>query len=352
MISVFDHPWLGGLFADEAARAIWSPDRQLGHMLAVEAAWSRGLAAAGRVAPDTAERAAAAILSWPPDADLLRAGTATDGLPVPALVRALKDAAGDAAGAVHAGATSQDIMDTALALTLRETSDLLAERLDALEAALSDLAARFGDRPLMGRTRMQAATVITASDRIAAWADPLPRHVERLAQLRPRVERLQVGGAAGDRAALGQDADAVIASLSAELGLAPTDRAWHAARDGVADYAGLLSLIAGSVGKIGQDICLMAQQGIDEVALAGGGGSSAMPHKQNPIRAELLVTLARHAATQVCGVHQAQIHEQERSGAAWALEWMSLPGLAVAAARSLAVAAELIGDIDRIGQPR
>ncbi len=349
MISPFDHPWLAGLFADNAALTIWSPERQIAHMLAFEAAWSRALGAAGRIPPETAEAAAAAIAAWPPETELLRAGTARDGLPVPALVRALKAAAGDAAEAVHAGATSQDVMDTALALTLQETSGLLALRIDALDRALGDLAARFGDRPLMGRTRMQAATPITAGDRIAAWADPLPRHRARLDQIRPRVERLQVGGAAGDRAALGDDAATVIAALSGALGLAPADRAWHAARDGIGEYGALLSLLAGSCGKIGQDICLMAQQGIDEIALAGGGGSSAMPHKQNPVRAELLVTLARYAATGVSALHHAQIHEQERSGAAWALEWMTLPALAVAACRSLDVAAHLLGDIERIG---
>ncbi|WOI57872.1 3-carboxy-cis,cis-muconate cycloisomerase [Palleronia sp. LCG004] len=349
MISVFDHPWLGGLFGDAAAQAIWSPERQLGHLVSVEAAWSRALGTVGRVPPDTAATAAAAIAGWTHDFDLLRQGTARDGLPVPALVRALKDAAGDAAGAVHAGATSQDIMDTALALTLRETSDLLEERIAALEAALAVLSDRFGTRPLMGRTRMQAATRITAGDRIGAWADPLPRHRARLAELRPRVERLQVGGASGDRAALGADADAMMSALSTELGLAPADRAWHAARDGVAEYASLLSLLAGSCGKIGQDICLMAQQGVEEVELAGGGGSSAMPHKHNPVRAELLVTLARSAATDVSGLHHALVHEQERSGAAWSLEWMILPGLAMTAARALGLAAEVVGNVKRIG---
>ena len=349
MISVFDHPWLGGLFADAEAQAIWSAERQLSHMLAFEAAWSRALGAAGRVSVETADAAAASVEGWTPDLALLRRGTARDGLPVPALVRALKEAAGNAAKGVHAGATSQDVMDTALALTLRETSDLLAGRLAALETALADLAARFGDRPLMGRTRMQAATPITAGDRIAAWAEPLPRHRERLAQIRPRVERLQAGGAAGDRAALGADAATFIAALSAALDLAPTDRAWHAARDGIAEYAGHLSLIAGSCGKIGQDICLMAQQGIDEIALAGGGGSSAMPHKQNPVCAELLVTLARSAATDLSAMHHALLHEQERSGAAWMLEWMTLPRMAIAAGRSLSVAADLLGDIERIG---
>ena len=345
MISVFDHPWLGGLFADGEAQAIWAPDRQLGHMLAFEAAWSRALGASGRVPPDRAARAAAAIEGWAPDGDLLRQGTGRDGLPVPALTRALKAAAGDAAEAVHAGATSQDVMDSALALTLRDTSDLLDARLAALDAALGDLGARFGAARMMGRTRMQDALPIAVGTRIAAWAAPLRRHRVRVDALRPLVEIVQIGGPVGDRRDL---PDGLVAHVAGALGLAPGP-CWHSARDGVAEYAGLLSLIAGACGKIGQDAALMAQMG--EIRLGDGGGSSAMPHKQNPVRAELLVTLARYATTLLPALHHAQLHEQERSGSAWALEWMTLPGLAVAASRSLGATLDLIADVERIGPP-
>lgn len=133
------------------------------------------------------------------------------------------------------------------------------------------------------------------------------------------------------------------------VGLALPDHASHTTRDAIADYANLLSLITGSLGKMGQDITLMAQQGIDEIAFSGGGTSSAMPHKQNPVPAELLITLARFNATQLSGMHHAMLHEQERSGAAWTLEWMILPQMAQATCRSLAVAANLCGRITRIG---
>ena len=347
MSLVFGHPWLGGLFDDAEAATVWSAERQLAHLLAFEAAWSRALGRVGRVEPDRAERAAAAVERWTPDPAALRAGTATDGVPVPALVRALKVAAGEDADAVHAGSTSQDVMDTALAATLRECSDLLEARVGGLARALDALRVRFGDAPLTGRTRMQAALPVTARTRIDAWAAPWPRHLERLREVRPRVEVLQLGGAAGDRAPFAAEADAIGRELGAALGLAPAP-AWHTARDGLAEYAGLLSMIAGGCGKIGQDAALMAQQGIDEIAL-GGGASSAMAHKRNPIAAELLVALARYAATQLPAVHHALVHEQERSGAAWTLEWMVLPPLAVTACRALAVATEMVEGIERIG---
>ena len=351
MSLAFDHPWLGGLFDDPEARAIWSAERELERYLAFEAAWSRALGRTGRVDADRAERAARAIERWERDPSALRAGTATDGVPVPALVRALRRAAGDDADAVHAGSTSQDVMDSALAATLRECSDLLEARIGALAGALDALGERFGQTPLTGRTRMQAARPVTARVRIDAWAAPWPRHLERLAALRPRVEVLQLGGAAGDRAPFAADARAIEAELATALGLAPAPP-WHTVRDGIAEYAGLLSMVAGGCGRIGQDVALMAQQGLDEVVLGGGGASSAMPHKRNPIRAELLVTLARHAATQLPALHHALVHEQERSGIAWALEWMALPPLAVTACRALAVATALVEDVRRIGVAR
>ncbi|HEY0276274.1 MAG TPA: lyase family protein, partial [Paenirhodobacter sp.] len=208
-----------------------------------------------------------------------------------------------------------------------------------------------GSAPLMGRTRMQAATEITVRDRIAPWLLPLADHRARLAQLRPRVAKVQVGGASGDRFALGEMAGQISADVAQALDLGDPPRAWHAMRDGVAEFASFLSLVTGTLGKMGQDIALMAQQGISEITLSGGGASSAMPHKQNPVMAELLVTLARFNAVQVSAMHQALVHEQERSGAAWALEWMVLPQMAQATGRALTVAQTLTGQIKRIGMP-
>ncbi len=352
MSSVFDHPWLGGLFRDAEMGAVWSPDAQLAAMRAFEAAWSRALGIAGLAPADQAERAARAIEGMGFDTGALREGTARDGVVVPALVVQMKAAAGADALAVHMGATSQDVIDSALAVAMGASLDGIAPRLVSLGRALAVLDARFGANPLMGRTRMQAATEITVADRIAPWRLPLAAHLVRLEELRGRVVRVQIGGASGDRRALGDKADVVAASVATQLGLGNSPRAWHAMRDGVAEFAGFLSLVSGTLGKMGQDIALMAQQGIDDVALSGGGGSSAMPHKQNPVAAELLVTLARFNAGSLGQIHQAMIHEQERSGAAWALEWMVLPDMAQATGRALAVAEQLCGQITSLGRPR
>src|SRR5690606_1997274 len=132
-------------------------------------------------------------------------------------------------------------------------------------------------------------------------------------------------GAAGTLEKLGGKGEAVGADLARRLGLRHAPRPLHSERDGVVALAGWLALVSGSLGKIGQDIALLAQSEVGEVKLAGGGGSSAMPHKVNPVGAETLVALARFNATLVAGMNQSLVHEYERSGAAWTLEWMLLP---------------------------
>ncbi|MEP5758626.1 MAG: 3-carboxy-cis,cis-muconate cycloisomerase [Litoreibacter sp.] len=352
MTSVFEDRWLGGLFADAGTARIWSPQQQLKHMLSVEAAFTRALGSVGSIPVDDAKRIAAQIERFQVDVDDLRLGTARDGLPVPALVAQLKTMAGPYQHAVHAGLTSQDVMDTALTLTLQAFNSCLFEQLSKLIQGLAGLSERFGAHDLIGRTRMQAALPIKVSDRIKTWSEPLKNHLQRLEKMRGQIEVLQFGGAVGNDAALKVDAPAVRANMAVQLGLRDPMQSWHTMRDGLADYANLLSLVTGSVGKMGQDICLMAQQGIDEITLSEGGGSSAMPHKQNPVLAELLVTLARYNATQLSGMHHTLVHEQERSGSAWMLEWMILPDMAQTTAGSLSAAADICIKITDIGTQR
>ena len=347
---VFTHPWLGGLFGDDRIAELLSAEASLANMLRVEAAFARAQGTAGAIDKDLAEAAASGIAACEITPKELRTGTARDGVPVPALVQLLKARLPETLHpAIHAGLTSQDVVDTALVLALVPALAELQSRLSAMIEALEALDHQFGARRLMGRTRMQAALPIAASARIAAWRDPLLRHQTRLEELKPRVLVLQLGGAAGDRAAFGEKGPEISAAMAAMLELQDSPGSWHTGRDGIAELAGWLSLVSGTLGKIGQDIALMAQQGIDDITLSGGGGSSAMPHKQNPVQAELLVALARFNAVQLSGLHLALNHEQERSGAAWALEWMLLPRMMMATARALAVGRELCLSVTRLG---
>ena len=336
------------LFSDPQIADLFSAERSIAQMVAFEKALTRALADQGLCTPAAAKTALAAYDSFRPDMAAIQTATAIDGLPVPELVRQLKAHAGpEAKGAIHSGSTSQDLMDTVLAQGVQDLSNLLETRLQDVIAALGTLSARFGERTLIGRTRMQAALPITVAHRIEQWCAPLEQHLERLQQLRPRIEVLQLGGPVGTRESFHGKGDAIARLLAKETGL-HNGTCWHTARAGLAEYAGWLSLVSGSLGKIGQDISLMAQQGIDEITLSGGGSSSAMPHKQNPILAETLVSMARYNAVLLGGIHQALVHEQERSGMAWALEWLCLPQMAEITGKGLSLASRMIGQIERI----
>ena len=344
MTDVFAHPWLRGLFADDEMAALWSARAQLRHMLAFEAAWSRNGHLAGLWTEAEGTSAAEAILGVSLDMAVLSEGTGRDGVCVPSLVRLLKAEAGEA---VHKGATSQDVIDTATALSIRATVDLLTLRIKDMMAAFEQLEDAHGTAQVMGRTRMQAALPMKFATRLAAWRAPFAGHLDRLSRLQDQVCRVQIGGPVGDRRGLEDQAPIFAEALANDLSLASTKTSWHVARDGIADFASALSLISGALGKFGQDIALMAQ--MDEIELEGGGGSSAMPHKQNPILAELLVTLARFNSVQVSGMHHALVHEQERSGSAWVIEWMILPQMAQATGRGLTAALDICRNVQRIG---
>lgn len=344
-ISAFDHPFLSALLGDEEISGYFSAQADIRAMLAFEATLARVEAQYGVIPQAAAERIGEACAGFEPDLQNLKAATAADGVVIPDLVRQLRKAVGEDAGKhVHIGVTSQDVIDTSLMMRLKAVAFLLSGRLFAVSAGLQKLDGQFGSNGMMGRTRMQAAIAITVSDRLRSWRHPLDQYRDRLTQ---ETFPLQFGGAAGTLEKLGPQAAEIRASLAQALGL--TDELqWQSQRGRIAELAGLLSMISGSLGKFGQDIALLAQAG-DEIELAGGGGSSAMPHKQNPVAAETLVTLARFNAVQLSGIHQSLVHEQERSGAAWTLEWLLLPPMVVATAASLRRALELIGMIKRLG---
>ncbi len=342
--------WLEAAVGDADVAARLSEARQLEDMLRVEAALARALGVVGLVPGALAESAAQAILGARIDRERLAREAAVDGMPVPSLARQLREEVPEPLRpAVHRGLTSQDVMDTALVLALRDVLALFEARLDAVEQALERLAARFGDAPLMARTRMQAALPVTAGDRIALWRRPHVAHRRRLEQLRPRLLVLQLGGPVGTRDGFGGQGSAIAREMAGELGLGAPEAAWHSDRTALAELGGWLSMLAGSLGKMGHDLALMAQQGIDEARLSGGGSSSAMAHKTNPVRAEILMTLARFDAVQLAGLHLALDHEQERSGTSWTLEWLVLPPMLVATGAALRQAGALLGAVERLG---
>ncbi|WP_137130855.1 3-carboxy-cis,cis-muconate cycloisomerase [Rhizobium sp. FY34] len=348
-IFAFDHPFLSGLLGDEETGALFAAQADIAAMLAFERALALAEGEAGLIPAEAARQIDKTCGSFRPDMSGLRHGVAKDGVVVVELVKQLRGAVGgDDAQHVHLGATSQDVIDTSLILRLKGVLSLFSNRLSELEQQLHELDARFGAHSLMGHTRMQAAIPITVADRIQSWSLPISRHRARLDALLAAGLPVQFGGAAGTLDRLGDKASEVRQRLATHLGLVDQPQ-WQSQRDIMVEIADLFSLISGSLGKMGQDVALLAQMG-GEITLSGGGGSSAMAHKQNPVAAEALVSLARYNAVQVSGMHQSMVHEQERSGAAWTLEWMLLPSMAMATGVSLRLALDLVSKIQSLGR--
>jgi 3-carboxy-cis,cis-muconate cycloisomerase len=342
MTQTLPHPVLQALVGDEEVGAFFSNEAELAAMLRVEAALAEAEAKVGLIDGEAARRIAETCGIFQADWAKLAEGLARDGVIVPDFVKQLRAAVGEPHGkSVHLGATSQDIIDTALILRLKSVIEIFGHRLDALIHSLEDLKRRDGSVRIMAHTRMQQALPFTAADKIDTWIRPLERHREALQELAPRLLAVQLGGPIGTRGELKGHGDAVAGAMAGilGLGLAPS---WHSQRDRIGELGAFLSLLTGTLGKFGQDVALMAQNEVGEVRLATGGGSSAMPHKSNPVPAEVLVTLARFNAGMLGTLHQALVHESERSGAAWTLEWMVVPQMVISSAAALSRAQSLI----------
>jgi 3-carboxy-cis,cis-muconate cycloisomerase len=348
-VSPFDHALLSHLFGDAELAALFSVEAELSALVRFEVALARAQADEDLIPQAAAAAIAAAGDGFAPDIEALARGTVRDGVVTVDFVRQLRASLAEAHRPhLHFGATSQDAIDTGLMLRLKPALAHIDSGLNAVIAGLDGLEQRFGERRLMGRTRMQDALPIHVADRVASWRGPLLREAERLSGLADEALVVQLGGPVGTLDGMAGKGPAVRARLAVLLDLGDPGEQWHSQRDRLVALSGGLAAISGSLGKLGQDIALMALTG-GEMKLTGGGGSSAMAHKSNPVRAEALVTLARYNGVLVSAMQQAMVHEFERSGAAWGLEWLAFPQMLMTTGGSVRAAAELIGQIVHIG---
>ncbi|KRA53034.1 3-carboxy-cis,cis-muconate cycloisomerase [Devosia sp. Root635] len=339
------NPLLSALAGDAEIDALLSDDAQLTAMLAVERALASASADVGWITNDAADSIGNAIAGFVPDRADLAAGMAQDGVVVPALVRQLRAAVAEPhRAALHKGATSQDVIDTALMLQLARVFDVYETRLAALLERLDALGVDAGPRPLLAHTRMQAALPTTWAAKIESWRAPLRRHLGALAAMRRMLLVVQLGGPVGDRGSFAGHGDSIASAMARRLDLGLAEP-WQATRDPIVGLGNLLALISGALGKLGADVALLAQSEVGALRLEGAGGSSAMAHKANPVNAEILVALARSNAGLSGILGQAMVHEYERSGAAWTLEWLTLPPMLVTTGASLRLGVRLVEQI-------
>ena len=326
-------------FADDAA--------VLAALLRVEVAWAQALVAAGIASDADAAKVAEAAAGLDVDLAALTSATEAAGNPVVPLVAMLRDAAGDAADAVHRGLTSQDVVDTALMLLARDAVVRVRADLVATGDALAGLARSHRDDLAVARTLTQWAVPTTFGLRAGQWLAGVTGAVARLDGL---VFPVQYGGAAGTRSLLahlaGPGADRAGAALAATLGLTATDLPWHTCRGALTGVGDALTTATDAVGVLAADVLLLGRPEVAEVregAVAGRGGSSTMPHKQNPVLSVLV-----HAAAQRAPGLAAQLHlsaagaVDERPDGAWHAEWPVLTELLEVAVTAASQAAELV----------
>ncbi len=282
------------------------------------------------------------------------------------LVKSLKEAVGvfnaEAVPFVHFGSTSQDVIDTAMALVTREAIALVEADLARAAQALLQHARQHAATPILARTLMQPASVTSFGLKCVGWAAPLVRARARLGEAAAHALRVQLGGAVGTLAQMKGQGAAVRTRMAAELGLGDAEGAWHTQRDEWVALGCALGLAVGSLGKIAQDIALMGQYEVGEVAEPsepGRGGSSAMPHKRNPVASMVALAAAQRAPQRVAALRAARPLAHERALGPWQAELAEWPPLLMSAhgsARALATAlpglqidaARMLANIERL----
>jgi 3-carboxy-cis,cis-muconate cycloisomerase len=325
---------VAGLFDEVLARgrvrAAVSDHAWLAAMLDAEAALARAQASLGLISDRAATTIAGCAVPQRYDIAALSTAAAGPGNPVLPLVRALRaQVPPEVADAVHAGATSQDIMDTATMLVAHRALGNLLDDLAGATAEAARLARVHRDTRMAGRTLLQQALPVTFGLKAAGWLTALQDSADGLIRIRARRLAVQLGGGAGTLDAWGGTGLRLVERFAAELDLTAPTLPWHTDRTRIAELAGALATAAGAVGKVARDITLLAQSEVGEVTESAPGDSSAMAHKRNPVAAVAALAAAVQAPGLAATLYSAQVHEHERAAGAWHAEWRPLRELLI-----------------------
>jgi len=326
--TVLDSILFRDAFGTAAMREVFSDHALLSRYIEVEIALAKAEARCGVIPQAAADAIAARTDVAALDFDALRQETDIVGYPILPLVHQIAQQCGEAGRYVHWGATTQDIMDSALVLQLRAGLAIIDRDIAALRDILAGLSRRHRDTPMAGRTHLQQALPVTFGYKTAIWLSMFDRHAERLAQLKPRVLVGQFAGAAGTLASLGDKGFAVQQALCEELGLGVPVATWHVARDALAETVNFLALVTGSLGKIAFDIMIMASTEFGELYepfVKGRGASSTMPQKRNPISSELMLAASKAVRQHAGLMLDAMVQDFERATGPWHAEWIAIP---------------------------
>ncbi len=336
---LIDSQLFGDQFATAEMRAVFDEQAMLQRWLDVEAALALEEAALGLIPRDAAEAIARAARVDALDLAAVKQGLGVTAHPLVPVLRALERAAGEHGRWVHWGATTQDIMDTALVLQLRQAHGIVRRDVARLAEVLAELAARHRDTLMAGRTHAQPALPITLGFKVAGWVAELLRHADRLDQAAPRLLVGQLAGGVGTLAGFGEAGEELQRRVMGRLGLGVPSIAWHAARDAVTEFVTLLAMIGGGLARIAQEVIELSRPEIGELEEpfpAGKVGSSTMPHKRNPAHAERIVAIGRLLRGLAGTALETAVPLHERDMSAGRAEWVLVPEACCLASAALA----------------
>ena len=348
--SVFSSALYGQLFGTGDIGRLWSDSAEVRAMLLVEGALAKVQGAQGIIPELSAAFIHRSSLEVQIDPAGLAAATKQNGVSVPGLVAAFRAAmeAPEHAQYAHWGATSQDIIDTALMLRLRQTLSALETQLRGVLTTLAEQARAHAETPMPARTYGQHATVTSWGAILAQWGAPLADAVQRLPALRDGSLWVSLSGAAGTSSALAPDAPATRANLAAAHGHADPARGWHPGRGPIQRICDWMADVVATLAALGYSLVGLAASDGGEVRLGGAGQSSTMPQKQNPVAPSVLVALNHQMGGLRASLQAASVHQHQRDGAAWFTEWMVLPQIALCAAAAVTTSARLIDDMEPV----
>ncbi len=342
--SVFDSRLLADLFPTGHVGKLFTDSAEIRAMMLVEGALARAQGQLAVIPEDSAGAISRASIEVQIDPAALTEPTGKNGVSVPGFVAAFRKAmqAPEHAQYLHWGATSQDILDTALMLRLRQSLAVFETGLHETVSALATLAERHADLPMAARTYGQHATPTSFGAVTASWGQPLLSLLQELPDLRQACLQVSLAGAAGTASALGPKAPEIRALIAEDLGLTDPGRSWHTDRTAVLRLSDWCTRVTLATGKMGEDLVELVMSGIGEVQLGGAGASSTMPQKQNPVSPSALVALSNQTVGQHNILQSAGPHKHQRDGAAWFTEWMCLPQIVLGCAASLEIAKTLV----------
>jgi 3-carboxy-cis,cis-muconate cycloisomerase len=337
------------IFTTAEMRDVFSDERRTGCYLEIEAALARVQGRLGIIPPEAAREIDAKCKVENIDFARLKQQTERIGYPILGVVQQIVALCKDGLGEwCHWGATTQDITDTATVMQIRTALELIERDMQAITASLADLARRYRDTPMAGRSNLQQAVPITFGYKVATLLAAMQRHRERLSELRKRVLVGEFAGAAGTLSSLGKDGLKVQEGLMAELRLGQPEIAWHTVRDRIGEVGCFLGLLTGTLGKISMDVKLLMQTEVAEVFEPfheGRGSSSTMPQKRNPVASLYIHANAAVVRQHATALLEAAVADHERSTGPWEIEWIVLPEIFLLAAGCLRQTRDLVAGL-------